>query len=254
MPTYTTPMRSTHRFARLRTLIRWDWEPDDLTYTLTFNTLPLGYRIWDTRNRTWLPGLPGSTIHAMVWQVRDTNTWRSRVRANGRSFSRAGTNTQPQVLLRKIEESLVRRFKLVRMRPSDPGYWRYDRLPIPNFDSLQCERGFNGRALPQGTDLMVCRTREPLADASSWRQWITYESGGFVVHLTVGDHYASLPGGSSLQTAQRVADEQWNSHFRIVTARRAQVIMPDAQPRVGAPGFVVEQPAPALPGWAAGWQ
>ena len=254
MPTYTTPTRSTHRFARLRPLIRWDWNAGTVMYTLAIGPLPSGTRLWDTTVGTWVTGEPSGWMNATVWQGRRSSlNWHSHSSAAGGTLARGGTNTQPQVLMRKIEESIVRRFKLVRMLPSDPGYWRYgsDRLTD---DSLQCERGFNGRVLPQGTDLIVCRTQAPLADASSWRQWITRDGNTYTAHLIVGDYYYAPAITSSLADAQRLADEQWNTHMRIAPAARAQVTMPTARPRVGAPGFTVEQPAPLPAGWAAGWQ
>ena len=244
------PSRLTHSTQRLRPLLRFDYYADTNAYTLRIDTPAVGYHLWDTTTHRWIWSNDIDTdITARVFTVDGGQTWHAYTRVAGTvRRNRYRPSSSPGVLMRKIEDWAVRRFKLYAFQVTDASQLQRQG------EFYGYRRTINGRHFPPGTDAIVLTDGTPLAD-TQWSQTITPTDSGFVVQIRIGEGRETILTSGDWAETLRVANQQFNNFVGL--RRQVQVQLPRThdRPRVGSHNFAQYIEQPSLPaGWAEGWQ
>lgn len=247
------PSRATHNTQRLRPLLHFDYSETENAYTLRIDAPAVGYHLWDTNSGSlssrwvWADRM-NDYILARVFSIDGGHTWHAYTRVHGGRRNRYRPSSNPGHLLRRVEDWVVRRFKLYEFQVTDASQLQRQG------DGYGYRRTIDGRRFPEGSNAIVRNTGTPLTD-SPWSQTITPTDSGFQVLLTIGDGRDSITTDGDWAETLRVANQQFNNYVVLRYPEQVQLPRTHDRPRVGSHNFAQYIEQPSLPaGWAEGWR
>lgn len=234
---------STRSSIRVRPLIYFTPTGDN-DFDLAFDPFPEGYALFDSTTGRWIHHENlDRWLTGRVFSNDGGHTWYGYYQGAGARRSPTFRASSAGTAMLRIENWVVRRFKLRRFHASRATIFHWDReLGRSN------RRWDTHSGLPEGVVPTV--DGQPMGE---WSQTITVNDDRWDLETRIGRLNTTSQGFASYQDARQYADDLFDSVVRLRYPEHVRLPSTSDLPRVGSHNFAQFIEQPSLAGWAEGW-